>query len=77
MTNIKVLCKYHILYIGCTSVHKYSDRINTDFISRLDLELTCKRVTEMTPEEVQWAFDLTKRNMEALLVPYDRSAVIH
>ncbi|XP_031574828.1 N-alpha-acetyltransferase 40-like [Actinia tenebrosa] len=32
----------------------------------LDLEVTCRRVTAMNPEEVQWVFDLTKRNMEAL-----------
>ncbi|KAK3750705.1 hypothetical protein QZH41_005748 [Actinostola sp. cb2023] len=32
----------------------------------LDLHLNCQRVTKMSVDEVQWAFDLTKCNMEAL-----------
>ncbi|EDO32371.1 predicted protein [Nematostella vectensis] len=32
----------------------------------LELEIACQRVTEMKAEDVDWAFDLTKRNMETL-----------
>ncbi|KAL9955038.1 hypothetical protein ACROYT_G042642 [Oculina patagonica] len=32
----------------------------------LDLHVECKRLTDMTTEDIDWAFDLTKHNMQLL-----------
>ena len=33
---------------------------------RLSLTIGCKRISELSEEEFNWAFDLTKDNMETL-----------
>ena len=33
---------------------------------RLNVHLECQRVTNMSKEDIDWAFDLTKHNMQLL-----------
>ena len=36
------------------------------FVDRLDLHLECQRITDMSAEDIEWVFDLTKHNMQLL-----------
>lgn len=36
------------------------------FHSRLNLQIECKRVTSLNPLSVEWAFELTRANMQTL-----------
>ena len=35
-------------------------------VDRLDLHLECQRIAGMSAEDIEWAFDLTKHNMQLL-----------